>query len=118
MTSGWGTGATGSFSGSDNAGGGNWYWKAGANGYNGIDTFTTYTQSFSLRSDKDLDVDVTNYIKIWYSASNNLIAPSSQTNIANEGFMVKWQNEREFVTNFAESPQLAYYAIDTNSLSF
>lgn len=116
MTSGWGTGATGSFSGSDNAGGGNWYWKAGANGYNGIDTFTTYTQSFSLRSDKDLDVDVTNYIKIWYSASNNLIAPSSQTNIANEGFMVKWQNEREFVTNFAESPQLAYYAIDTNTI--
>ena len=118
MTSGFGTGATGSFSGSDNAGGGNWYWTAGANGYNGIDAFTgsQYTQSFGLRSQKDLNIDVTNYIKIWYSSSNNLIAPSSQTNIANEGFMVKWQDEREFVTNFAESPQIAYYAIDTNTI--
>ena len=116
LTGGWATGATGSYSGSDNAGGGNWYWKAGANGYNGIDTFTQYTQSFGLRTVKDLGVDVTNYIKIWYSSSNNLIAPSSQTNIANEGFMVKWENSREFVTNFAESPQLAFYAIDTNTI--
>ena len=30
--------------------------------------------------------------------------------------MVKWENNREFVTNFAESPQLAFYAIDTNTI--
>ena len=36
--------------------------------------------------------------------------------IANNGFMVKWDKEFEFVTSSAISPQLSFYSVDTNTI--
>ena len=62
---------TASFSGSNNAGGGVWY--TGSGGYEGIGPLE-FTQSFNLRSDKDLNVNVTDALRVWYSSSKDLNA--------------------------------------------
>jgi len=102
---------TASFSGSNNIGGGNWY--TGSGGYAGIGSLK-FTQSFNLRSEKDLDVNVTDAIKIWYSSSKSINA--GEIDIINEGFIIKWQDSEEFVTSSAVTPQLSYYSIDTNTI--
>jgi len=99
-----------SYSGSSNAGGGTWYT---ASGYPGINNLKS-TQSFSLRSDKDLNVDVTNAVKVWYSSSKNLA--SGLFDIHNEGFIVKWTSSLEFQQSTALTPQLSYYSVDTNTI--
>ena len=110
ITAGFNPFVTASFSGSDNAGGGNWY--TGSNGYTNIGPLE-FTQSFNLRSDKDLNVNVTDAVKVWYSSSKSLGVP---LNINNEGFIVKWQDSEEFVTSSAVTPQLSFYSIDTNTI--
>jgi hypothetical protein len=102
---------TASFSGSNNAGGGIWY--TGSGGYTGIGPLE-FTQSFNLRSDKDLDVNVTDALRVWYSSSKNL--NGGLIEIANEGFIVKWEKDKEFVTESAITPQLSYYSVDTNTI--
>jgi len=112
----WSTGGfnpliTASFSGSNNAGGGTWY--TGSGGYEGIGPLE-FTQSFNLRSDKDLDVNITDALRVWYSSSKGLNA--GKIEIENQGFIVKWENNKEFVTESAITPQLSYYSIDTNTI--
>ena len=102
---------TASFSGSNNAGGGIWY--TGSGGYEGIGPLE-FTQSFNLRSDKDLDINVTDALRVWYSSSKNLNA--GKIEISNEGFIVKWEKDKEFITESAVTPQLSYYSIDTNTI--
>jgi len=99
-----------SYSGSSNAGGGTWYTASGYPGMNNLKS----TQSFSLRSDKDLNVDVTNAVKVWYSSSKNLA--SGLFDIHNEGFIVKWTSSLEFQQSTALTPQLSYYSVDTNTI--
>ena len=36
--------------------------------------------------------------------------------ISNEGFIIKWDNEFEFITSSAITPQLSYYSVDTNTI--
>jgi|TARA_B110001469_G_scaffold127783_1_gene150491 hypothetical protein len=102
---------TASFSGSNNAGGGIWY--TGSGGYEGIGPLE-FTQSFNLRSDKDLDINVTDALRVWYSSSKKLNA--GKIEISNEGFIVKWEKDKEFITESAVTPQLSYYSIDTNTI--
>jgi hypothetical protein len=102
---------TSSFSGSNNAGGGIWY--TGSGGYPGIGPLE-FTQSFNLRSDKDLDINVTDALRVWYSSSKNI--NQGKIEIANEGFIVKWETSREFITESAITPQLSYYSVDTNTI--
>ena len=101
---------TGSYSGSD-TGGCNWW--TGSGGYAGIGSLEK-GQVFNLRSDKDLDIDVTDIVKVWYSSSNALTG--SLLPIANEGFIAKWEDSTEFVTSSAVTPQLSYYSVDTNTI--
>ena len=106
---------TASFVGSNNAGGG--YWWTGSGGYQwaGSDIGPLEaTQSFSLRSQKDMDLDVTDIIKVWYSSSSGLNPGLSS--IVNNGFIVKWSNTEEFNTSFAVNPWLKYYSVDTNTI--
>ena len=110
-TGGWNPLITASFSGSNNAGGGVWY--TGSGGYEGIGPLE-FTQSFNLRSDKDLNVNVTDALRVWYSSSMGLNA--GKIEIANEGFIVKWETDKEFITSSAVSPQLSYYSVDTNTI--
>jgi hypothetical protein len=102
---------TGSYSGSNNAGGGVWW--TGSGGYTGIGSLEA-TQSFNLRSEKDLELNVTDTVKVWYSSSNSLI--SGLPLIQNEGFIIKWEDSKEFITSSAVTPQLSFYSIDTNTI--
>ena len=113
ITSGYVPLTTASFSGSDNAGGGNWY--TGSGNYTNVNNANMgVSQSFNLRSEKDLNVNVTDILKVWYSSSKNINA--GQIEIANEGFIVKWEESQEFITSSAVSPQLSYYSVDTNTI--
>jgi hypothetical protein len=102
---------TGSYAGSNNAGGGVWW--TGSGGFDGIGSLES-SQVFNLRSDKDLNTEVTDIVKVWYSSSNNLLG--GLTPIANEGFIIKWEDSTEFTTSSAVTPQLSFYSVDTNTI--
>jgi hypothetical protein len=99
---------TGSYSGSY-IGGGNWY--TGSNDPHNINL--TPTQSFDVRTTKDLNVDVTDIVKVWYSSSNSI---GEYTPIPNNGFIVKWEEGLEFNSNSAVQPIMQFYSIDTNTI--
>jgi hypothetical protein len=97
---------TASYSGS-NGGGGNWYTGS---------THTlpvTASQLFSYRADKDLNVNVKGIVSAWYSSSNSI---GSDTNIVNEGFIIKWEDSVEFNQTKAIQPVLQYYSVDTHTI--
>ena len=104
---------TGSYSGSDNAGGAVWY--TGSDNYANVNNANIgVSQSFNLRSEKDLNVNVTDTLKVWYSSSKDLNA--GKIDIDNNGFLLKWEDSKEFITSSAVSPQLSYYSVDTNTI--
>ena len=113
VTAGWVPLTTGSYSGSNNAGGGVWYTGSGT--YSNVNNANMgVSQSYNLRSTKDLDINVTDILKVWYSSSKDL--NPGEIEITNNGFLVKWANEQEFVTSSAVSPQLSFYSVDTNTI--
>jgi hypothetical protein len=99
---------TGSYSGSF-LGGGTWY-TGSSDPYH---TNLTPTQSFDYRTTKDLNVDVSDIVKVWYSSSN---AIGGYTNIQNNGFIVKWEKAIEFSTSDAVQPIMQFYSVDTNTI--
>ena len=106
---GWGTYVTASWSGSNNQGGATWY-TGSSDPYN---TNIEAIQSFTLRSQKDLNVPVTDIVKVWYSSSKSI---GGYTNIVNDGFMVKWEEPLEFMTASAIQPIMQFYSVDTNTI--
>lgn len=90
-----GTNITGSYL-SGQEGGGTWY--TGSAGIN-----LEASQSFSLNSELDVDLNVTNAIDLFYSGS-----------LDNNGFIVKIQNDLEF--NTTSSIQLRFFGVDTNTI--
>jgi len=76
-------------------GGGNWY------------TSSAYqvTESFGLRTVKDIELDVSNTVNAWYSAS-----------LPNYGFLVKLTGSKEFNPSKNVQPTLKYYSVDTNTI--
>jgi len=95
ITNGFSGGVTGSFKG-DNPGGGTWI--TGSNG-----TGLEASQSFSISSDQDLDIDVTNIVSAFYSQS-----------VVNNGFLLKLENDLEFT--LSSSMRLKYFSRDTNTI--
>ena len=81
-------------------GGGSWYMSSS-------DGSTVYpiTQSFNLRSDKDLTIPVTTMVDDWYSGS-----------LPNYGIILKWEGAIEWNTNKQIQPVLQYYSVDTNTI--
>lgn len=81
-------------------GGGSWYMSSS-------DGSTNYpvTQSFNLRSDKDLNIIVTSMVDDWYSGS-----------LPNYGILLKWEGAVEWNTNKQIQPVLQYYSVDTNTI--
>ena len=100
--------ATGSYSGSF-LGGGNWY-TGSSDPYN---TSLTPTQLFDYRTTKDLNVNVSDIVKVWYSSSKSI---GSYTDIKNEGFIVKWEDAIEFSPSDAVQPIMQFYSVDTNTI--
>jgi hypothetical protein len=99
---------TGSYSGSF-LGGGTWY--TGSN--NPTHTKLTPTQSFDIRTPKDLDINVSDIVKVWYSSSKSI---GGYTNIQNNGFIVKFSSSIEFSTSDAVQPIMQFYSVDTNTI--
>ena len=95
-----------SYSGSDTAGGGNWYTGSTA----GLDVIQE--RVFSYGSGIDLDVDVTDTVKTWYTYS----LASSTKGFPNDGFLVKQSSSREFVDNRNFQSTFRYFSIDTNTI--
>lgn len=63
------------------------------------------TQSFNLRSDKDLNVGVKTIVSGWYSGS-----------IPNYGFITKLTSSIEFTPSSSVQPTMKYYSVDTNTI--
>jgi len=63
------------------------------------------TQSFELRSNKDLSVSVKPIVDVWYSDT-----------IPNNGFLIKFPEEFEFNPSKYVQPILKYYSVDTNTI--
>jgi hypothetical protein len=99
---------TASYSGSI-IGGGTWY--TGSNDPNNINL--TPTQSFDIRTTKDLNIDVSDIVKVWYSSSNSI---GDYINIQNNGFIVKWEEAIEFSKESAIQPIMQFYSVDTNTI--
>jgi hypothetical protein len=76
-------------------GGGNWY------------TSSNYlvTESFSLRNVKDIEINTTNIVNAWYSAS-----------LPNYGFLVKLTGSLEFNSSEYVQPVFKFYSVDTNTI--
>lgn len=84
-------------------GGGNWYTGSTL----GLDV--TQSQVYNYTSNKDLNVNVTNTIKTWYSASNSL------GGFTNDGFIIK-QSDADEVGGLYKQAVLKFYSIDTNTI--
>ena len=94
------TGATASYTSSVPAGGGVWY------------TGSQYSSSvtFTYRTDKDINLDVTSTVKAWTTGSGTI----PTTKLTNYGFIVK--QDVEFVNNNNYQPELKYFSVDTNTI--
>ena len=78
-------------------GGGSWFTSSGV--------IPTITESFGLRSEKDLELGVKDLVNLWYSGS-----------IPNNGFLVKLSGSAEFNPSLNLQPVLKYYSVDTNTI--
>lgn len=90
------------------SGGGNWFTGSNHN----LDL--SPTQSFHLRRSTDIDIDITDIIKVWYSSSKNI--NNNLTNVPNEGIILKWEDSLEFNSTSSFQPNLNIYSIDTNTI--
>lgn len=63
------------------------------------------TQTFTPRSKKDLEVDVSRPVIEWY-----------YNNIPNNGFILKWEDSIEFNPNTLVQPVAQYFSLDTNTI--
>ena len=104
-----GTYTTGSYL-SNNIGGGAWF--TGSVSYQTHPT-VGFSQSFDLRTTKDLTLEVSDIIKIWYSSSNTL---GGYPSIDNNGFIVKWGDTIEFNASPSVQPITRFYSVDTNTI--
>jgi len=94
--------------------GGSWYTGSGGFERAGTELVITASQEYTLRSTKDLNVDTTDMVAMWYSSSKVNIA--GLVSKPNNGFIVKWADAQEFVTSSVTSPQLSFYSVDTNTI--
>jgi len=100
-TSGFESYSTGSYGNVE--GGGTWYTGSDL----GLDV--TQSQVYNYTSNKDLNVDVTNVIKTWYSASNSL------GGFTNDGFIIK-QSKSDETGGLYKQANLRFYSVDTNTI--
>ena len=91
------------------SGGGNWIYETIDNPY-----IYRVTQSFALRSNKDLNVSVKDKIvNYWYDRANT---GDTDQGFGNYGFLVKLSQSAEFFTTSSQQPIFKYYSVDTNTI--
>lgn len=88
------------------AGGGTWYTGSVYPSRLNSNTYPiTASQIFSYSSDKDVNMNVSNIIRAWYTGA-----------IADYGFIVKLSNATEFVNNINIQPELKFFSVDTHTI--
>ena len=80
------------------SGGGAWLVNSGSTNFK-------VSQSFDIRSQKDINLSVKEVVSRWYSGS-----------ILNNGFITKWEDSVEFTTNVEIQPIMKFYSVDTNTI--
>ena len=101
ITSSWTTNITGSFP-SSNAGGGSWYYTSS----NSTAPNPQTTQSFNTTtSTKDLNINVTDAVKLWNSGS-----------ISNYGLIIRLDPTIEFNPSQSTEPIFKYFSVDTHTI--
>tara|TARA_R110001592_G_scaffold165451_2_gene399878 strand:+ start:6214 stop:7353 length:1140 start_codon:yes stop_codon:yes gene_type:complete len=103
-TGSFGINATASFS-PITPGGGCWY--TGSN----LGLNVESSKSFGYYGSKDIDIDVTDTVKTWYSHSID-----NNNGVPNEGFIVKQGYKDEFNISVDNAHTLRYFSIDTNTI--
>jgi len=89
------------------SGGGSWIHETGnANTYK-------ISQSFALRSNKDLNVSTKTIVNNWYDRANT---GDEDQGFGNYGFLVKLSGSSEFFTTSSNQPIFKYYSVDTNTI--
>jgi hypothetical protein len=100
------TGATASYTQSLNSSGQQMYPVGGGVWYTGSQYSSSVT--FSYRTNKDINLNVTNIVDAWFpSASRSPV-------FSNNGFILK--QREEFVYNKNYQPELKYFSVDTNTI--
>lgn len=88
------------------AGGGTWYTGSVSSSRLNSNIYPiTASQIFSYSSDKDINMNVSNIIRAWYTGA-----------IADNGFIVKLSNATEFVNNVNIQPELKFFSVDTHTI--
>ena len=87
-------------------GGGTWY----TGSTSGLQI--TQSQILSYSDPLDLNVDVTDTVRVWISQSKSL--PGGD--IPNEGFLVKQTSSVEFIPSQSQAQTIRYYSIDTHTI--
>jgi len=95
LTSSYASGSTGSYSPNNTPGGGVWWIADSA------------SQTFSYRSDLDLNFDVTDIVEYW-TGSNPVWN--------NNGFIVRQSSSQEFINNINQQITLKYFSVDTHTI--
>ena len=85
-------------------------------------------QTFNVRTSKDIDLNVTDIVKMWYTSSKGVSGPVGMVDITNEGFILKWSSldspdpdgsnnpDIEFNNSLAVQPDYKSYSVDTNTI--
>ena len=89
-------------------GGGEWY-----TGSTDPNLTLPSTQTFDIRTKKDLDVKVTDIVTTWYSQSKGV---NPYTAIENNGLIVKWQDSLEWGYSILSQPDMKFYSSDTYTI--
>ena len=120
-TSSFGNLITASFT-SDQPGGGVWYTGSISPG-----ALIPTTQSFNVRTEKDINADVSFVVNQWYLSGNNInryvvdnyVTSSyieTPVDINNYGFIVKWKDSIENDVSKGSQPDVKFYSVDTYTI--
>lgn len=88
---------TGSFK-QSNPGGGTWFTGS-------INGPLEFTQSYSINSNKDLNINITDVVNLWQSGS-----------ISNYGLIAKWGYNSEFNSSQSVEPNIKYFSSNTHTI--
>jgi len=86
-------------------GGGNWWTGSNVAYFNATQYPITASQIFSYSSDKDINLNVSNIIRTWYTGA-----------ISDDGFIIKLSPSSEFTNNVNIQPELKFFSVDTHTI--
>jgi hypothetical protein len=87
------------------AGGGNWWTGSTSTWFNTTTYPITTSQTFDYFSDKDINMNITNIVRAWYTGS-----------ISDDGIIIKLSPATEFVSNINIQPELKFFSRDTHTI--